>query len=64
MLNCQDATRLMSQSQERGLSLVERMSLKAHQMMCSGCRHFERQMGTIRMVTRAYVQGKNEQEKK
>ncbi len=64
MLNCHDATRLMSQSQERALSLVEQMSLKLHKMMCSGCRHFDEQMGAIRMVTRAYVQGKNEQEKR
>ncbi len=64
MLNCHNATRLMSLSQEQSLSTVEQISLKLHKMMCSGCRQFDAQLGTIRMVTRAYVQGKNEQKKK
>ena len=64
MLNCKNATRLMSESQERPLSIIERMSLKLHMMMCSGCSNFKEQMGVIRSMTRAYAKGKNEQEKK
>ena len=41
MLNCQQVTRLLSESQERTLTLQERISLKMHGMMCSGCRNFE-----------------------
>ena len=60
MLNCQDTTRLLSESQERALSLKERMSLKIHVVMCSGCRNFGQQMDTLRQMARAYVKGENE----
>lgn len=55
MLNCHDATRLMSDSQERVLKLGERVSLKIHVSMCAGCRNFGKQMGTIRKISRAYA---------
>lgn len=60
MLNCQDATRLLSESQEQTLTLHERMSLKMHVMMCSGCRNFGKQMFALRQVARAYTQRKDE----
>lgn len=61
MLNCHDATRLMSESQERPLSLMERMSLKFHLSMCSGCSNFKEQMKALRTMTRGYAKGKDEQ---
>lgn len=60
MLNCQQVTKLYSASQERTLTLQERMSLKVHVMMCSGCRNFGKQMLTLRQVARAYAQGEDE----
>lgn len=60
MLNCQEVTRLYSESQERTLNLQERMSLKMHVMMCSGCRNFGKQMHTLRQVARAYANGADE----
>ncbi|MGQ0710447.1 MAG: zf-HC2 domain-containing protein [Rhodoferax sp.] len=57
MLNCHDATRLMSQAQEHPLSLGDSMSLRLHVMMCSGCRNFGKQMKVLRTITRAYTQG-------
>lgn len=60
MLNCQAITRLLSESQERTLTLQERMSLKMHVMMCSGCRNFGKQMHTLRQVARAYAKGEDE----
>ncbi|KAF3996539.1 zf-HC2 domain-containing protein [Glaciimonas immobilis] len=59
MLNCQNVTRLLSESQERTLTLQERMSLKMHVMMCSGCRNFGRQMHTLRQAARVYAQRKD-----
>jgi len=64
MLNCKNATRLMSESQERSLSITERVSLKLHMMMCSGCNNFNEQMGSIRLMTRSYAKGKSEHDKK
>lgn len=60
MLNCQEVTRLYSESQERTLNLQERISLKMHVMMCSGCRNFGKQMHTLRQVARAYAEGADE----
>lgn len=60
MLNCHDATRLMSEAQERELGLKERVSLKMHVMMCSGCRNFGQQMHTLRQTMRAYANGEDE----
>lgn len=60
MLNCHDATRLMSEEQERELGLKERMSLKLHVMMCSGCRNFGRHMHFLRSAMHAYAKGDDE----
>jgi predicted anti-sigma-YlaC factor YlaD len=60
MLNCHEATRLLSESQERTLDLQERISLKMHVMMCSGCRNFGQQMHTLRQMARAYAKGADE----
>ncbi|MCE9551006.1 MAG: zf-HC2 domain-containing protein [Betaproteobacteria bacterium] len=60
MMNCHNATRLMSEAQERPLSITERISLKLHLIMCSGCHNFKDQMNTLRLMTRAYAKKKNE----
>lgn len=60
MLNCQDITHLLSESQERKLTLHERMSLKMHVLMCSGCRNFGRHMHTLRQAARAYTKRHDE----
>lgn len=56
MINCQHATRLLSDAQERELSLKDRASLKFHVMMCSGCRNFGKQMGTLRDIAHNYTE--------
>jgi len=60
MLNCHDATRLMSETQERELALKERMSLKLHVTICPGCRNFGKQMHTLHQVMRAYANAEDE----
>ena len=54
MLNCHEVTRLVSESQERKLSLVERMSLSLHLMMCDGCKNFSLQVPFLRKAMKAY----------
>jgi hypothetical protein len=61
MLNCHNATKLMSESQERGLSVTEQMSLKLHVIMCKGCNNFQEQMGALRKITRTYAKRKSDQ---
>jgi hypothetical protein len=63
MMNCQQATRLISESQERTLSLPEKMSLKLHVMMCSGCKNFRLQVPFLGKAMRAYASGKDEEAK-
>lgn len=64
MLNCQQVTRLISDSKEMPLSLSKRMSLRMHTLMCSGCRNFGKQMGFLRDVMQAYAKGKDEDSNK
>ena len=52
MLSCQEASRLASQSLDRILTLRQRIELRLHQMICSGCRAFARQLQHIRQACR------------
>lgn len=55
MLNCHDATFLMSQSRERKLTFSERMKVKLHISMCRGCSNFDRQLPVLTDAVRAYI---------
>ncbi len=48
MLTCKNATKLISKSQERPLALKERISLRFHLLICSGCKNYNKQMSFIR----------------
>lgn len=54
MLNCHQNTRLISEGRERRLTFVEGVSVGAHNMMCSACRNFSRQMDTLEKMMKAY----------
>lgn len=58
MLNCRNATRLLSKAQERKLSLAERVSLKIHRVICSACDNFGKQMESIRTFSCTYAKSK------
>ncbi len=51
-LSCKEATRLMSQSQDRELSLGERTALKLHVAVCRGCRAVSQQLEFLRRAVR------------
>jgi|APFre7841882630_1041343.scaffolds.fasta_scaffold225675_1 hypothetical protein len=55
MLSCDQATRLMSESQERPLRASERAWLRVHLLICDGCRRFQRQVGVLRNAMRAFA---------
>jgi hypothetical protein len=48
MLSCKEATRLISQRQDRALSLGERLKLALHLGICDGCRAVSRQVDFMR----------------
>lgn len=55
MLNCKQASELMSQSQDRDISLRERLSLRLHLLFCHGCRNFSSQLQLMRAACRRYL---------
>ena len=48
MMNCKQATALMSQGQDRALTRRERLSLRIHTMICKGCNNYNKQLAFIR----------------
>jgi hypothetical protein len=55
MLNCKQASELMSQAQDRDISLRERLSLRLHLLVCRGCRNFFSQLDVMRAACRRYL---------
>ena len=53
-VSCRDATRLVSQMQDRPLRLSERIKLRLHLLACVACTRFERQMRFMRDAMRKY----------
>ena len=55
MLNCKQASELLSQAQDRDISLRERLSLRLHLLFCQGCRNFSSQLQVMRAACRRYL---------
>jgi hypothetical protein len=54
MLKCKDAAFLLSQAQDRELSLGERVNLRFHLFICDKCTNFSRQLQLMRKANRRY----------
>lgn len=52
MMSCKDAVKLMSQEQDRSLSLSERLGLRLHVFICRGCHATQRHFEFLRTVAR------------
>jgi hypothetical protein len=50
MINCKQASQLISQSLDRNLSLRERCSLRLHTFICDACSRFGQQLHSIRLA--------------
>lgn len=59
MLSCKEATRLMSETLDRPLSLRERMALRLHTLICSGCQRARQQFVTLRAMSRTWIPGRD-----
>ena len=64
MLSCHQATKLLSESQERPLSITEKMGLKFHTAMCSGCRNFGNSVDTLSEAMKGFASGEYEEQDK
>ncbi len=50
MLDCKDASQLISQSLDRSLTLRERFVLKLHLFICIFCKRFNQQLQTLKVA--------------
>jgi len=55
MLSCKEVTHLLSESQDRKLTLAEKMHLEIHLAMCKGCKNFKEQMSFLREACKRYA---------
>jgi predicted anti-sigma-YlaC factor YlaD len=49
---CKEVHRLTSEGMDRELSLIERMRVRMHLVICNACRNFTDQMSLIRRAMR------------
>lgn len=55
MLNCKEASRLLSQRQDRELTVGERLSLRMHLALCEACTRVSEQLDFIRKAVTRYA---------
>jgi Putative zinc-finger len=53
MLNCREATQLVSEAQDRKLGPGERVGLAFHLLICALCRRYARQIDAITRALRS-----------
>ena len=56
-MDCKTATTLMSQGMDRPLDTSERVGLKVHTLMCTGCRNYRSQLQVLRDAARQMAHG-------
>lgn len=54
MLSCKEVSRLLSQGEERRLTLFERVKLRLHLHVCAGCSRFAGQLALVRRAMQRY----------
>jgi hypothetical protein len=57
LLTCRETTRLVSQGLDRDLAFGERVALRVHFAICTGCRRASRQMAFLRRAMQALPEG-------
>jgi hypothetical protein len=54
LVSCKEASRLLSQREERSLALAERIKLALHLQVCVACTRFARQLRVMRQALARY----------
>ncbi len=57
--SCKEVSELLSQAQDRPLTLKEKFALYVHLPLCEGCRNFGRQLDFIRSAVKSYIERDN-----
>lgn len=60
LLTCRETTRLVSQGLDRELAFGERVALRVHFAICTGCRRTSRQLAFLRRAMRKLAEGASE----
>ena len=55
MPTCREASELLSQAQDRPLTLREKFALHVHLPLCAACRNFRTQLDVLRSAVRRYI---------
>ena len=61
-LTCEEAAHLLSDDQDRELTRLERIALRAHLVSCRKCKQFKRQLALIKRAT-TFIEPLSEQAK-
>lgn len=61
MMNCREATQLISESLDRELPFRQRTALRWHVFMCKFCARYRRQLRFLREVMRRYSEEVDEE---
>ena len=56
MRSCRDVSALVSLGLDRKLTLLERLTVRLHLLMCSRCRNFQTQARFLRKAARRYAE--------
>jgi hypothetical protein len=54
LVSCKEASRLLSQREDRALALADRLRLALHLAVCVACSRFERQLAVMRNAIARY----------
>jgi hypothetical protein len=54
VMSCKEASLLLSEAEDRRLSLVERLKLRLHLALCDYCTRFSQQLAFLRAAMRRY----------
>lgn len=64
MLTCKEATRLISQRQDRALTVSERLALRMHLALCGACTRVTEQLEFLRDALARYASHDTDPERK
>ena len=60
---CREVHRLVSEGLDRELSIIERVRMRLHLLVCGACTRFQDQMGLLRRAMRAAPLGDRRKER-
>ncbi|MBT6177605.1 MAG: zf-HC2 domain-containing protein [Deltaproteobacteria bacterium] len=59
MMNCKSTTQLLSQAQDRKLTMREKGGVTLHTIMCKGCRNYGKQVQQLSNLSKQFVEPVN-----